>query len=278
MWEGGTPPHPPTLSTAEPGNFDHLLYEGFWHMWYQPYQASFYNNGGFAHLTQTVTATPGFAYTMTGWSLFEAHYAGGVDNLNDPNNATSLTDGPPSPTDSYFALEFLDSGQTVLPGSVEIELRADGQMNDLTWRQHTLNAIAPNSTASVRVRASMTGGIWNQGADPQSFFVDAFTLTATTPTLTADFDGDDDVDGNDYLRWQRGLGIATGATKGQGDADGNGAVNGLDFVEWKAQYGLPAVAAAGAVPEPTTARLAASALALLDAICRNARRRWDLFA
>jgi hypothetical protein len=124
----------------------------------------------------------------------------------------------------------------------------------------------------------MTGGNGNQGADPQSFFVDAYTHTATTPTLTADFDGDDDVDGNDYLRWQRGLGIATGATKGQGDADGNGAVNGLDFVEWKAQYGLPAVAAAGAVPEPTTAWLAASALALLDAICRNARRRWDLFA
>jgi hypothetical protein len=66
-----------------------------------------------------------------------------------------------------------------LPGSEEIELRIDGgQMNDTTWREHILTAVAPVGTTSVRVRASMLDGVLNQDVDPQSFFVDAFSLTA----------------------------------------------------------------------------------------------------
>src|SRR4029078_3265446 len=52
-------------------------------------------------------------------------------------------------------------------------------------------------------------------------------------TLSSDFDNDGDADGADFLLWQRGQGIATGATKAQGDANGDGAVNAADLAIWK---------------------------------------------
>jgi hypothetical protein len=69
----------------------------------------------------------------------------------------------------------------------------------------------------------------------------------------ADFDGDSDVDGEDFLIWQRGLGGA--ATPANGNANGDAAVNGADLAIWQAQFGPAAVAAVGAVPEPAAATL-----------------------
>jgi hypothetical protein len=66
----------------------------------------------------------------------------------------------------------------------------------------------------------------------------------------ADFDNDSDVDGNDFLIWQRGVGVGT--TNAAGDANGNSVVDGADLAVWKTQFGpgAPAAGAIGAVPEP----------------------------
>ncbi len=70
----------------------------------------------------------------------------------------------------------------------------------------------------------------------------------------ADFDQDGDVDGRDFLIWQRGFGIGT--TLAQGDANGNESVGAEDLAIWQTQYGnLPLASAATAVPEPATAVL-----------------------
>jgi len=186
---------PNTLSMAEPGNFSHLILEGDWHMWFQPYNSNRSENAAaiasnFAHLFQTVPGTPGLQYTMTGWALFEDYFPGGVTNLNLENaNGTPtgapFNDGPLSPTDTFFALEFLDSDGEVLAGSVEIELKANGQPSNTTWMQHELVGVAPAGTVEVRVRASMINGVENPLPCPQcfqmSFFVDAFSLTAANP-------------------------------------------------------------------------------------------------
>ena len=175
---------PLPLSMAEPGNFEHLLLEGEWHMWFQPYNSSRTQNAeaiasNFAHLTQTVAGTPGLLYTMKGSALFEAHFAGGRTNLNLAGSSdTPPDDGLPSPTDSFLALDFLDATNAVLLGSVEIELMAAGQLNNTMWKEHTLSAVAPAGTTSVRVRASMINGVINPDVNPQSFFVDQFSLTA----------------------------------------------------------------------------------------------------
>jgi hypothetical protein len=70
----------------------------------------------------------------------------------------------------------------------------------------------------------------------------------------ADFNGDGDVDGVDFLIWQRGFGGGTSLQ--QGDANGSGTVDAADLAIWKAAFGSTAVAAAGSVPEPSSALLA----------------------
>jgi hypothetical protein len=67
--------------------------------------------------------------------------------------------------------------------------------------------------------------------------LDFFGLENAAPN--ADFDGDGNVDGRDFLTWQRGFGAAN-ATPAQGDANGNGIVDGDDLTVWQDQYGSPA--------------------------------------
>jgi hypothetical protein len=75
-----------------------------------------------------------------------------------------------------------------------------------------------------------------------------------TKGFAADFDNDLDVDGADFLIWQRFEGKASGAVNSQGDADGDHDVDAADLALWKAQFGSvsPPVQA---VPEPLAACL-----------------------
>jgi hypothetical protein len=83
---------------------------------------------------------------------------------------------------------------------------------------------------------------------------DQFRTTATVIT-PGDFDGDDDVDGADFLVWQQQLG-QTGSVL-QADGDRNGLVDADDYALWKARFGTGRDAAsyarARSVAEPATA-------------------------
>lgn len=79
----------------------------------------------------------------------------------------------------------------------------------------------------------------------------------------ADFDEDADVDGADFLIWQRGFGMAN-ATNADGNADGDSDVDADDLAIWSAKFGLPAQVAAGAaIPEPTSLSLIVAAGAIV---------------
>jgi hypothetical protein len=68
------------------------------------------------------------------------------------------------------------------------------------------------------------------------------TLKAPLP---ADFDRDFDVDGGDFLTWQRGLGVGTNNAAGDSDRDGD--VDGVDLVDanlgWTSRFGKAATLA-----------------------------------
>jgi hypothetical protein len=94
----------------------------------------------------------------------------------------------------------------------------------------------------------------------------------------ADFDQDTDIDGADFLIWQRGLG--TGSTQAEGDANADGLVDEKDLAAW--QWSIPAVGSGGIggtqqlapVPEPTTSLLlVAGAFAIIAGACRNRGNR-----
>jgi hypothetical protein len=86
----------------------------------------------------------------------------------------------------------------------------------------------------------------------------------TPPANNADFNGDNVVDGKDFLIWQRGFGLTGQPNKSTGDANGDGNVNAADLTIWKSKFGgPPAEVAVSAVPEPATLGLLGLAFAAL---------------
>jgi len=133
---------------------------------------------------------------------------------------------------------------------------------DVTAAVNAWKSGASNFGLNIRSENTADGwGIEMLGSpDSPPHLVIKYT-TDVVPTEDADFDGDNDVDGADFLTWQRGLGTASGATLAQGDANGDGAITGADLTIWRAQFGPAAAAgAASAVPEPASAVMVVMAL------------------
>jgi hypothetical protein len=91
-----------------------------------------------------------------------------------------------------------------------------------------------------------------------------------TIQYAGDYDGDSDVDGADFLTWQRQFG-----GPGSADGSGNGVVDGADLQIWKNNLPGPSVAVAvpsgTAVPEPSSIALVTCAAARLASQRRRSR-------
>lgn len=93
----------------------------------------------------------------------------------------------------------------------------------------TISGVSPSATSILYLEfigdSSVTG---SQG------YLNVMQLEGMASSLAGDFDEDGDVDGNDFLVWQRDLNVGS-------------------LTDWQDNYGAPAlVAALGAVPEPNT--------------------------
>lgn len=253
---------PAGRDTGGGASFANRLSPGANGLWLKPFNGSLASPSD-ATLSQVVSGTPGGNYTFSGWSKWETNYSGGLTAIS----------GSPSPTQTLLELAFLDAGNVVIGTPVTVNLKTAGQMNDSTWRQYSVNGIAPAGTANVRVSAIMNDGV-NSGSNPQSAFFDDLSLTlAGAPLVDADFDNNNIVDGNDFLIWQRNNGLSAGGVNTNGDANGDGAVNAADLALWKSGFGLPpAVAAVSAVPEPLSGTMALIGLTLAG-YCGSRRRR-----
>lgn len=108
--------------------------------------------------------------------------------------------------------------------------------------------------------ALAAGLVWD---DANLLQTGVLSVAAAVITENADFDGDGDIDGRDFLIWQRGFGGA--GDLATGDANGDGLVDAADLAIWQTQYGsTPQLSSATtAVPEPAAWVLVAGyALAL----------------
>ncbi|MEO2049473.1 MAG: endonuclease [Pirellulales bacterium] len=103
------------------------------------------------------------------------------------------------------------------------------------------------------------------------------TLSGTVENAvveSADFDADSDIDGADFLTWQRGLGLEGSATLEDGDANEDQTVDMLDLTVWQQRFGTIDPPSTVAVPEPSSLNLLAPLLlGLLIPLPRGDRTR-----
>lgn len=166
---------------------------------------------------------------------------GGIDDYL----AAAAGATPPRTTAGAIAVVAFDDATPVWPSNND---RASIYLQNLVLPPATgsswLRSAASDSVGSTAAAEVLADVPLHPGGDIGS----PGTLATAPPTGDADFDDDGDVDGADFLRWQRGLG--SGSTNSTGDANGSGTVDADDLAIWRGQFRPPAAAAATAVPEP----------------------------
>lgn len=181
--------------------------------------------------------------------------------------------------DSTLIADQVQEGvRLILEDSAVATLTNVADPDELTWfTQDSTKAILNSPNAQLvllnpQTESSATkifNGVTGQSYDADSSTwnpttwngTDAVTLSITSTPANADFDGDGDIDGADFLRWQRGFGLTSQTDNSNGDANGDGTVDGIDLAAWQAKFGgPPLVAAISTVPEPSSALLALFAL------------------
>jgi hypothetical protein len=122
---------------------------------------------------------------------------------------------------------------------------------------------------------SLVDGAWDSWAfmhpvRPGAAVFAANAVAADSPLIVADadFDEDGDVDGDDFLTWQRNLGTPA-AMHEHGDANGDATVDALDLAQWRADFcgsepgsGFSQLSVS-AVPEPSAALQLVSIVVIL---------------
>jgi len=237
-------------------------------------QQNLFPNGGADNFSTAVTGslqvvdTNGAAGETLTFGLFADDNAGlhivgqsftGVSDFDapDPDNNVAILDNPEGGTDQWLIADYRTGntnafGLITLPeGTYSFEafqLEEGGDSGLEVWvasgdqlATGFGGAFVPLTTATLFLAA-------NQGLP---LVAGPGTGPAARP---GDFDSDGDVDGNDFLVWQRGVGTTH---------------NAATLATWKANFGMTgAEAAAGAVPEPASLGLALLALGAVRAARR----------
>lgn len=161
------------------------------------------------------------------------------------------------------------------PGELSVDL-IDDTILDVQWFVN--DVLVPSATSTLFDLGDFGFGdgsytVTARGYDPTAFdpvngwvrmdqeeleqFV-SWDITLSSPAPSGDFDGDGDVDGRDFLIWQRG-------------ESPNGVGSSSDLAAWQANYGSPVVltAASHMIPEPISLRLLFSSFAAI--FMRNSR-------
>ncbi len=147
----------------------------------------------------------------------------------------------------YYKMVDGKYGSSDYLGSKSITI-ADGSTSNNAWLQHVLTDTVPAQAVEARLSFVFTQPN-NQGG---AVHIDDVSFVNLSLTPNADADGDGDVDGADFLSWQKGFGQSGSPTVADGDFDYDGTVGPADLTVWNAQFGTPLVAASAAVPEPTS--------------------------
>ncbi len=132
------------------------------------------------------------------------------------------------------------------------QLYHDGNGGETAFKRQTDLANAPSAPLASDILASLNLTDFDLVA-PFDFFdqADVDAIAALVTTIPGDFDGDGDVDGRDFLVWQRNTSVG-------------------NLSDWQANYGVGLSAVSTAVPEPTSLVLVGLAMSAVTG-CRRRR-------
>lgn len=162
----------------------------------------------------------------------------------------------------------INAATALLGGRLEVTLDAGfapaaGDRFDLIATTGAMNS----AFATTSLPALANGLAWNLQITAQLLRIEVIGTAAS-----GDFNLDGDVNGSDFLQWQRARGMQAGAMRSHGDADGDHDVDAADLAIWKQDFGAvgtPALAPRqGSVPEPS-----AGALGVIAGVLAGAARR-----
>ncbi len=145
-------------------------------------------------------------------------------------------------------------------GAAEVSLQMGSAGINHLGEESALTDVVFGALTDPALNAGNASG--QTGREKNSETPELVFTVADTGQQNADFDADSDVDGSDFLTWQRGYGTSSGI----GDANNDQLTDGADLVIWEQQFGSPqnnTAAASLAVPEPSTGMLWAFAISLL---------------
>ncbi len=232
---------------------------------------------GFGGARAAITNSHNFGFRSVGSRISEAR-----NGLNTvlPNTRDN-EEGGPDPFLNFFVVgvfDYVNGTNTFYLDGVQIAQN----INVATW--NGLSHDAANLYASIGANpdpAAAASVAWTGAIDGVRIFdevlsaqtiLDTYNAELLVPSDdSADFNGDDIVDGTDFLIFQRGLGSTMQSDSSNGDADGSGIVDGLDLQVFMDQFGTdpPSGIAGVAIPEPSSAAL----MAILAAIFAGSRFR-----
>ncbi|TWU29828.1 Beta-glucanase precursor [Bythopirellula polymerisocia] len=176
----------------------------------------FNNQTNYSGVTQGISVSPGDSL-----SAMLSTYISSADSIAGSQNQLEMKfDYYKSFDAKYGSGEYLSSKSIVI---------ANGSTVNDAWLDHVLTDTVPAQAVEARLSLVFTQPN-NQGG---AVHIDDVSFMNLSLTPSGDFDGDGDVDGHDFLVWQRDPNVGS-------------------LSNWQNSVGTPLTANLGVVPEPST--------------------------
>jgi probable HAF family extracellular repeat protein len=212
-----------------------------------------YTTGDAAHHAFRYVGTPGAGGTMVDLGALGGSTSIAID-INDAAFVVGFAERSASAGGgSWATLWRNDAGNT----AVDLDAWLDAVNPTLGAYWTLASASGINNNGLITGHGTYDDGPGGLSDGARAFVLDASSVVAGPPLASGDFNGDTIVNGADLALWKGGFGATGNATHLQGDADADYDVDGSDFLAWQRQNGLKsaAIPSANSVPEPAITML-----------------------